>query len=76
MYHKTGLRDVFFLEQALAVNGQSYFLTREPYRTRILRALHWLTGILMPDGYRWRRADLCEGNQAPWSWDMQNKCPL
>lgn len=49
-YHKTGLRDVLFFEQALAANGESCFLTREPYRTRILRALHWLTGILMPDG--------------------------
>ena len=49
-YHKTGIRDVLFFERVLAAQGENCFLSREPYRTRLLGALRWLTGILMPDG--------------------------
>lgn len=49
-YHKSGMRDVLFLEQVLAKQDKSYFLKREPYRTKMRDALRWLTGVLMPNG--------------------------
>ena len=49
-YHKTGIRDLLFLEQFQSASGAGYFLQHEPYRTRLREVLRWLTHILMPDG--------------------------
>ena len=49
-YHKAGLRDILFLGQVLAAQGSACLLEREPYRSRILAALRWLTAVLLPDG--------------------------
>ena len=54
-YHKTGLRDILFLEQILTrqgpdKEGQGFVLNREPYRSQVLEALRFLTRIRMPDG--------------------------
>lgn len=50
-YHKAGLRDILFFEQALiAARGHAHCLEVEPYRTRMRRMLKWLADIMMPDG--------------------------
>lgn len=49
-YHKTGLRDILFLEQILARQGRGFVLNREPYRSQVARSLKFLTRIRMPDG--------------------------
>ena len=54
-YHKTGLRDILFLEQILTRQGQDsgrqgFVLNREPHRSQVLGALRFLTRIRMPDG--------------------------
>ncbi|MFC1453001.1 alginate lyase family protein [Verrucomicrobiota bacterium] len=49
-YHKTGIRDIMFIEQVLRAQGKPYFTVVEPYRTKLLLTVKWLTSILMPDG--------------------------
>ncbi|MBT7860626.1 MAG: hypothetical protein HN712_09960 [Gemmatimonadetes bacterium] len=49
-YHKAGLRDILFFEQVMMAQGRACLLDREPYRSRLLAALRWLTAVLLPNG--------------------------